>query len=155
MSQNTKFEIPVLNNINTEVAPKGLIGKLRGIVSDYIGITSSVLCLIHCLGLPFAFFVAQYFGFNLLKGLQEEIEHLILFDAIFLITASIAVYFALKHAHSKNIKILLSFGWVLFAIGVLFEWVEYLHYSIHLGSILLIIGHIQNIRLCRAGKCEV
>lgn len=157
MNQKSKFELPTLEvvelkNINST---SGIIGKLRGIVSDYIGITSSILCLIHCLGLPFLFFSVQYFGFNIFSGIAEEIEHLWFFDAIFLLTASIAVYFALKHAHSKNIKLLLSSGWILFAIGVIFEHNEYLHYTIHIGSILLIIGHIQNIRLCRSGNCKV
>lgn len=158
MNQKTKLELPVLDDVdlkNTNSKINGLITKLRGIVSDYIGITSSILCLIHCLGLPFLFFIAQYFGFNLFSGLAEEIEHIWFFDAVFLLTASIAVYFALKHAHSKNIKILLSAGWVFFAIGVLLEHNEYLHYAIHLGSVLLIIGHVQNIRLCRSGSCEI
>jgi hypothetical protein len=94
--------------------------SLKKIFSDYMGVASSILCLIHCLGLPFVFFLGQYFGLTYLNSLKDTIEHVIFFDIIFLLTASISVYFALKHAHSKEIKILLSIGWTFFAIGAIF-----------------------------------
>lgn len=129
--------------------------SLKKIFSDYMGVVSSILCLIHCLGLPFVFFLGQYFGFTYLNSFRDGIEHIIFFDIIFLLTASISVFFALKHAHSKEIKILLCVGWTFFAIGVIFESIEIFHYFIHLGSILLITGHIKNIKLCKTGYCEV
>lgn len=129
--------------------------SLKKIFSDYMGVASSILCLIHCLGLPFVFFLGQYFGLTYLNSFRDSLEHIIFFDIIFLLTASISVFFALKHAHSKEIKILLSIGWIFFAIGAIFESIEFLHYFIHLGSILLITGHIKNIRLCKTGHCEV
>lgn len=107
-------------------------------IADILGILSSLFCLIHCLATPL--FLA--FGLSFLSSS--------IFTYFFLIVSFISIFKATKNATHKNISILL---WVAFC-GFLFSSVfqekfEWLHYLGYLFAVLIIIGHMLNIKFCK------
>lgn len=104
--------------------------------SDLLGISSSLLCLIHCTALPIAYV--------LLAKTSQHIEWLHQLDFIFIGLGFIAVLQTAKSTPLKWIKVLLWFFFTLFSISILFEdnaWMEAMSY---VGSIGLISAHALN-----------
>lgn len=109
--------------------------------ADLIGITSSLLCLIHCVSLPILISlkpVAAHF-------IHEDLHFL---EYIFLGLSLIAVYFATRSAHvTPRMKWVFYIIFSLFALGILFEekmaWLTYLAYA---GSAGLVVMHVINLR---------
>ncbi|MDW7691435.1 MerC domain-containing protein [Flammeovirgaceae bacterium SG7u.111] len=111
--------------------------------ADLIGISGSVLCLIHCLAVPIiALFSA---------GLTSAHQHLgVGNDIIFMFVCLVAVYFAVRTAASSSIKIAL---WVFMgtffismSLGRNFHELEWMEYLAHISTLGLIITHIVNIK---------
>lgn len=109
--------------------------------ADYIGITGSVLCIIHCLITPILLMTTA-----LLQDEQLRIGYLSL-DYVFIGVNIIAVYFATRHYAPPLIKKSLWGFLSLFTIALLLEDVnpafEYLAYTASAG---LVISHLLNIR---------
>jgi hypothetical protein len=116
--------------------------------SDYLGITSSVLCLIHCLALPIIFVFTGYAGLNETHILGIGVDY------IFAILALVAAVYTARHAHLPYIKFSLIIGWLLFISGILLEEYGSWHYLMHLGSATLIFSHYHNIRTCNRIHCD-
>lgn len=113
---------------------------------DLLGIWSSFLCLIHCLALPIA---VNIFGFA-----QHSVVEIHWLDYFFIVLSLFAAVTSIKSTRSKKIKLLLAFGWVLFAIGLFFHD-SLLEYTMHLGTIILIFAHWNNLKFLRAGTCFI
>lgn len=111
--------------------------------ADYIGITGSVLCIIHCLITPVAVMTSTLLNHNTLR-----IGFLSL-DYLFIGINILAVWSASRHT-SWPIRIALWSFLILFAVGLLLEDIspsaEYLAYAASLG---LVLTHLANIRYCR------
>lgn len=109
--------------------------------ADYIGITGSVLCIIHCLITPVLLMTTTLFQDEKLR-----IGYLSL-DYVFIGVNIIAVYFATRHYAPSFIKKSLWGFLSLFTIALLLEDVapafEYLAYFASAG---LVITHLINIR---------
>lgn len=107
--------------------------------SDILGISSSVLCLLHCLALPiFYLFVTKS---------AQELEWLHELDFIFIGLGFIAVYQTTKNTVNRWIPFFLWFFFGLFAISILNEhslMMELLSYG---GSAGLITTHYFNFSL--------
>lgn len=109
--------------------------------ADYIGITGSVLCMIHCLITPVLLMTSTLF-----QNEQLRVGYLSL-DYVFIGVNIVAVYFATRHYVSPVIKKSLWGFLSLFSIALLLEDVapvfEYLAYIASAG---LVISHLANIR---------
>lgn len=113
-----------------------LINKIQKPFSDYLGIISSLFCLIHCLLTPVILsFQMMYFR----NAASFEV-----FEYIFLSMSFVAVYFS-----SRNYKNVLGKGimWITFSVFALSVLVhDFLPaYISYVASILLIFLHFLNI----------
>jgi hypothetical protein len=111
--------------------------------ADVIGITGSVLCIIHCLVSPFLVMGGK------MAGLSDTWHFL---DFIFVGINIFAVFHATKHHSTPAIRVALWSFLVIFSIAILFEDQSpafvYLGYFASLG---LVLSHVVNLRHCR--KC--
>ena len=118
--------------------------------ADKLGITSAVICAVHCLVIPAILLlkyswadaggtipVSQGWG----SGLPSWWETL---DYVFLAVGFYAVFHASTHAPAKGIKIALWFFWLCLAVAVVFE--QYLHWIAYIASAGLVVTHFVNIR---------
>lgn len=112
--------------------------------ADYIGISGSVLCIIHCLITPVLLVSSSFLTNDTIR-----VGYLSL-DYIFIGVNFVAVYFATRHVTTPAIKIGLWFFLSVFAVAIILEDVsemfEYLGYAASLG---LVLTHLTNIRLHR------
>ena len=109
--------------------------------ADYIGITGSVLCLVHCLVTPVLLMTT-----SLLHDEHPRLGHLGL-DYVFIGINVAAVYFAAKSGSSLAIKIALWSFLALFAASILLEDISKSYQLIgYVASAGLIITHLVNIR---------
>ena len=112
--------------------------KLFSNKADIIGISSAVLCLIHCLLTPFlVLFFHEY---------QHTHAHWLRLDYLFLLVGLFAVYHAVKHGVSPKIKAALwsSLGVLSVAI-VLHEHIHWMTYVAYTASFALISTHLVNL----------
>lgn len=112
--------------------------------ADYIGITGSVLCIIHCIVTP----ILAVSSSLLFKDTLVEGMHLL--GYAFILINGVAVYYATRNTHSVQLNRFLWFAFGVFAISLALEEVsEVFHYISYAGSAMLIIGHGLNLYLCR------
>ncbi|TNE36076.1 MerC domain-containing protein, partial [bacterium] len=102
----------------------------------------SILCLIHCLAIPIIFTLSA----DTLYLVQHELP---IIDYLFAIIALVAAVMSAKKTHNKKVKIAFATGWTFFIVGVLFHHNPSLFYLLHIGSLILIVTHIKNIKSCR------
>ncbi|MGA0557606.1 MerC domain-containing protein [Larkinella sp. VNQ87] len=112
--------------------------------ADYIGISGSVLCIIHCLITPVLLVSSSFLANDTVR------VGFLSLDYLFIGVNILAVYFATRHFTTPAIKIGLWFFLSVFAVAILLEDVnesfEYLGYAASLG---LVTTHLVNIRLHR------
>lgn len=112
--------------------------------ADYLGITGSVLCIIHCLITPLLVITSTLLTHNSLR------VGFLSLDYLFILINIGAVWSASRQASTRIRGALWAFL-SLFAIGLLLEDIhegfEYVAYAASLG---LVITHLINIRQCRA-----
>jgi succinate dehydrogenase/fumarate reductase cytochrome b subunit len=110
--------------------------------ADYVGITGSILCMIHCLAAP-----VLVVSSNWLKNDLTLQAGFLSLDYVFIIVNIIAVYFATRHHHSRGIRIALWSFLILFGFGLLLEEqgpvFEYIAYAASAG---LVVSHLLNLR---------
>ncbi|MEO0340777.1 MAG: MerC domain-containing protein [Bacteroidota bacterium] len=118
--------------------------------SDFMGVAASALCTIHCALSPLLFMtkpaVIQTFGRP-----AHSHDAWASLDYIFLILSLIAVWYSSEHTANDNLSWVLWGAWSLFAIGLFLEPLE-LSFGIflmYIGSILLVITHLENYRHCQ------
>ena len=106
--------------------------------ADLIGILSSSICLVHCVATPLLIAFGAGFITNPF------------FKYLFLIISFVSIFKATENVTSKKISLLLWISFWGFLFSTLFqEEYEWLQYSGYLFAILIIIGHILNIKHCR------
>lgn len=106
--------------------------------ADIIGIISSSLCLVHCIATPLLIVFGAGFITNPI------------FKYSFLIISFASIFKATENVYNKKIAMLLWISFCGFLFSTLFqEEYELLHYSGYFFAILIIIGHILNIKYCK------
>jgi hypothetical protein len=109
---------------------------------DWLGISSSSICLIHCLLTPVI----------LMLNVSDFSYHLIGYLA--LLMSFFAAYNISKNSKPTYILIILWLSFLGLAVSILFEDdFIFLHYLSYLSSFGLIVAHILNMRYCK--KCNV
>ncbi|WP_234735129.1 MerC domain-containing protein [Tellurirhabdus bombi] len=112
--------------------------------ADYVGITGSVLCVIHCLITPVLLMTTALANDHALR------DGYLSLDYVFIGINIIAVYSATRHNTSPLIKKALWGFLSLFVVALVLEEVspifEYLAYTASAG---LVVTHFANIRYCR------
>lgn len=112
--------------------------------ADYVGITGSVLCIIHCLITPVLVMTSALLNYESLR-----IGFLSL-DYLFIVINVIAVWSASQRATSRVRWAMWGFL-ALFAVGLLLEeYSELFEYVAYAASAGLVVTHLLNIRQCRA-----
>lgn len=112
--------------------------------ADYIGITGSILCLVHCLVTP-----ALAVGSSLATDHHMEGGFFNL-DYIFIVINGIAVYYATRDHKLAVLRVFMWCSFLLFSVSLLLE-THTPSASImgYVGSGLLIAGHAYNLVYCR------
>ncbi len=106
--------------------------------ADWVGILGSVGCIIHCLIMPVLLSSAASFTAH------AEYRWL---DYVFLTVAAVAVWFSARKASSVMVRILLILAWAIFAGSIIWEEsIPFASILMYIGSVLLIIGHVLNLR---------
>lgn len=105
--------------------------------ADKLGAISAFLCIIHCLAIP-AF---------LALGVSFLNNPIIAF--LFVLTAFISIYNTTKGKFTKGISLYLWFSFIGFVGSIIFEErAEIFEYTMFIFSLLIILGHLYNIRNC-------
>jgi hypothetical protein len=130
--------------------------SLHKSIIDRLGIGLSLLCLAHCLSIPLLYLFFPIIDNN---HFSEEL-HVVL--GLVVIGLAIPAFWKGFRAHSKKIPALFgasgcSLLLMAFIVPETETHLHTLHIDSHitltiLGSILLIIGHILNIRSCSCGS---
>lgn len=124
--------------------------------SDLLGAAASGLCAIHCTLTPLLFAAKP-----ILEGTMGEQAHGVgfwaVFDYVFLVLSLAAVWYSARHTSHSTIKWVLWIAWIVFAIGILSEPLElaYGKWLMYIGSITLVVAHLQNYRYCRSREDAV
>ena len=106
--------------------------------SDWMGIISSVGCIIHCLLMPILLSSAASFTAH------EEYRWL---DFLFLAMAAVAVWLSARKTNSRRVRIILVIAWAVFAGSIIWEEsIPFASVLMYIGSVLLIVGHVLNMR---------
>ncbi|GAB3950421.1 hypothetical protein GCM10028805_28420 [Spirosoma harenae] len=109
--------------------------------ADYIGITGSVLCIIHCLITPILLLTS-----SVLQNSTLRVGYLSL-DYVFIVVNFIAVYFATRHYALPVIKRSLWGFLTLFSVALLLEeTAPIFEYIAYMASAGLVVSHLLNIR---------
>lgn len=108
-----------------------LINKLQKPFSDYLGIISSILCLVHCLLTPAI--LSFHYVFVKTTSQYEMVEY------IFLCMSFLAVFFSSKNYNSYAGKIIMWLIFIVFATSIVFHnhVPAFISYSASSGLILL------------------
>lgn len=111
---------------------------------DALGITTSILCAIHCAILPLMVASLPVLGINIVENARFEYG---MIGLAFLIGS-----WALWHGFSKHHR---RFGpWLLFSIGMLFLlakqlWHQYQFQLLPCAVLFIVVAHILNYRFSR------
>jgi len=106
--------------------------------ADIIGILSSSICLVHCIATPI-----------LIVCTDSCCENPVL-KCLFIVISFISIFKATEKITHTKIALLLWISFLGFLFSTLFqEEYNLLHYSGYFFAILIIIGHILNIKYCK------
>ena len=115
-----------------------------GLHLDFIGFSASMLCAVHCAALPFLLSLAPLAGLQFLEN--PWIEYCIILLSFFI--ASSALIHGYRKHHQKKLSVLIAIlGFILIAVGHLFEsseWWEIVFTS--LGGVTIAVAHLINWR---------
>jgi hypothetical protein len=117
-----------------------LIKKTRSF-SDFVGIFSSSVCIVHCVATPLLITIgANFLTYSWLKY-------------VFIIIAFLAIYKATIESSFFKITLLLWASFWVLLFSLFFEKVyPVFKYSGSISSLVIIAGHVLNIRYCK--KCS-
>ncbi len=119
---------------------------------DKLAISISSLCIVHCLLLPIGIVLIPSIG---LQTLADEAFHQMLVVAVLLTSCSALFIGCRRHKAWRVLGWGLS-GLILLIAAVLFghDFGERFEKGLTLvGSLFVIIGHVQNYRLCKQLAC--
>ncbi|MBO0936277.1 MerC domain-containing protein [Fibrella sp. HMF5335] len=113
--------------------------------ADYIGITGSVLCIIHCMAAPVMVMTSGF-----LRNDDTLRTGFLGLDCVFIAINILAVYFATRHHTSTTIRAALWGFLSAFALALLLENTSHVfEYVAYVASAGLVITHLINLRLHR------
>jgi len=116
---------------------------------DRLGITTSVVCAIHCGLLPVILPVLPLFGVNIVHNSLFEWAMITLAFGI----GCYSLYHGfIRHHHSYRPITIFLIGFVFLVLKQFFHSQEYIFLSIAVP--LIISAHFINIRLCKKNKCS-
>lgn len=122
--------------------------------SDILGSVASSLCLIHCMATPFLFIAQSY------SATQSESTPIWWksIDYIFLVISFFAIYWSTKTTSKKWVKPMLWISWIVLALIIINEKLEYIHLAestIYIPAVALILLHLYNRKYCQCNneKC--
>jgi hypothetical protein len=119
--------------------------------SDFVGVCSSVLCMLHCMLSPILF-MSQTQTVNIsieIPFLWQSVNY------IFLFISMIAVYFSIKNSTKLFVKILLAISWLSLSFLIINEGLEGFHFPeiyTYISASLLSIFHIYNLKYCTCNE---
>jgi len=120
-------------------------------LSDVLGMSSALLCLVHCLAAP----VLLGFGVNFHKVESSFFLHEY-WDLIFLFLGFIAVWFSSKHSTQPIVKVTLWITYIFLFCSILFLHASAIfEYATYASSFLLIIIHSVNFRQLSTRKTRM
>lgn len=117
--------------------------------THYLGVVSSLLCLIHCLAIPVVLVVFPAFTSFNLSSIDPFWEH------VFVVLAIISVFTIIQihKTHNKfSVALPLAFLGVLILTISLFLGHDTASYLLPVGSMCILFGHIMNLKLCNEHK---
>lgn len=122
-------------------------------LSDYLGISSATICLIHCLAAPILMSmgvaVHDHEGHD--HGWQMLLSHG--WDFVFLGIGFVAVILSSRHMSSRPRKFLLWGSFAFLAAAILLEHVgPIFQYLVYASSVALILTHTANIKAILKGQ---
>lgn len=121
-----------------------ILSMFRKINWDALGITTSILCAIHCAVLPLVVVSLPVLGVNIVHNLPFEYGMIGLAFAI----GSWALSHGFRRHHRRYIPWLLFTGGMVLLIAKQL-WHEYEFRFLPFAVILIIGAHLLNYRLCR------
>ncbi len=118
-----------------------MINTTKSHKADIIGIVSSSICLVHCIATPLLIAVGSGFFTNPV------------FNYLFLIISFVSIFKATGKGIQPKMGLLLWGSFSGFLFSTLFhEEYHWLHYTGYFFGMLIITGHVLNIRNCK--KCS-
>ncbi|MDP5169667.1 MAG: MerC domain-containing protein [Bacteroidia bacterium] len=122
-------------------------------ISDYLGISSATICLIHCLATP----ILMSMGVAVHEHEGHEHGWMLLlshgWDFLFLGIGFAAVLWSSMRAASTSKKVLLWASYAFLVGAILMEhWGPLFQYLTYFASLLLISAHASNIKAILSGK---
>ena len=124
--------------------------------ADWLGISASGLCLVHCALTPLIFTAKPlYYGM-----IGKQVHHhgaWAALDYVFLVLSFLAVWYSARNTPFTSLKWVLWGAWTVFAIGLLLESQHLAigHWLMYVGSITLVIGHIKNFYHGQRHHCKI
>ncbi|MEO1451826.1 MAG: MerC domain-containing protein [Bacteroidota bacterium] len=115
--------------------------------ADYLGLTSAIVCLIHCLVAPLFLGVVTHVHAGEAHVHEVPWYALPFWDYVFLGFGFLAVRWSVAHSHHTWIKRLLWISLAGLAGAIFLEEVHHIFsYLVYASSAALIIFHVWNIR---------
>lgn len=106
--------------------------------ADLLGISSSVLCIIHCLLLPVLLLVGSF---------SDHLHRWALLNYAFILLAGVAVFFSTRQLPHSRLRVGLWLSWLSFSLAILLhaQYAEALYASVF-SSLLLAFFHLASYR---------
>ncbi|MBH83795.1 MAG: hypothetical protein CMP70_03885 [Flavobacteriales bacterium] len=128
---------------------------IKNIQFDKIGIISSSLCMIHCIGTPFIF-IAKACTTTCCSNAPTW---WIMIDYLFLIISFVAIYFTTYEETISWLKISFWTTWIFLLLATLehsFSLSIFPNYFIYFPASLIIILHFYNLNfnVCKNENCN-
>lgn len=121
--------------------------------SDYIGASTSGLCMLHCFATPLIF-LSQSAAINI----SQEITFLwYLLNYMFLLISFIAIYYSVKNSSNFLVKVLLYLFWLLLSALIINEALSIFpvpELYTYISAFSLSSLHIYNLKYCRCDDDE-
>ena len=121
--------------------------------SDYIGASTSGLCMLHCFATPLIF-LSQSAAINI----SMEITFLwYSLNYVFLLISFIAIYYSVKNSSNFLVKVLLYLFWLLLSALIINEALSIFpvpELYTYISAFSLSSFHIYNLQYCRCDDDE-
>lgn len=116
--------------------------------SDYFGVLSCLLCLLHCISTPFIFisFLSLNTEFSTSYSWWSNLDY------VFITISFFMVYFSTRTSTIKIMKYLFWLSWIFLFLVLIdektdsFQFSEYITY---LAASLLSLLHLYNLKYCK------
>jgi hypothetical protein len=115
---------------------------------DFLGISASVACAIHCAILPLAISSLPIFGINVVNNVAFEYFMILLALAI----GSFSLVHGYRRHHRNYIPVLLFVAGILLLFAKQL-WHEYQFWLLPFAVIFIVSAHVRNFRLSRLTNC--